>query len=151
LDDTDQARVIEDFGSGACRVVSATSGFGVGLEFPDVALVVMVVSPYSFLDFIQQTGRAGRDHRPATAILVSMEPDPFNTGFLSHRLPFPLVSRQEFIDIMNKLYTKVITEQDGFRYEDMVYVISLVSIIPIASFHSLAVTFRNVNKLVQMS
>lgn len=38
-------------------------------------------------------------------------------------MPVPFVSMHEFIDMMNKICTKAITDQDRFHDDDVVYVV----------------------------
>ena len=54
--------------------ISATSGFGTGLDFPQVKSIIHYGVPYGFLDFIQQTGRAGREEGSRTSSLTILKP-----------------------------------------------------------------------------
>ena len=56
-------------GSGAKRVVVATSALSMGVNFPDVKYVIMYGPPRNLLDFHQQAGRAGRDGTLAHTVL----------------------------------------------------------------------------------
>ena len=47
----------------------ATSAFSMGIDVPDIELVVHFNAPISMTDYIQQIGRAGRDGRKAHCIL----------------------------------------------------------------------------------
>ena len=46
-----------------------TSAFSMGIDVPDIELVVHFNAPISMTDYIQQIGRAGRDGRKAHCVL----------------------------------------------------------------------------------
>ncbi|TDL13129.1 P-loop containing nucleoside triphosphate hydrolase protein, partial [Rickenella mellea] len=60
----------EDEDGFPCQTVSATGAMGQGVDFPGVRYVVHVQPPYTFTDYVQQMGRAGRDGKPAISILI---------------------------------------------------------------------------------
>ncbi len=71
----ERAEVEKYFRSGELRVVVATSAFGEGIDLPDVRNVVLYHLNFSFTEFNQQAGRAGRDGDPAQVHLLFGETD----------------------------------------------------------------------------
>ncbi|MFG1931960.1 RecQ family ATP-dependent DNA helicase [Mycobacterium sp. NPDC048908] len=65
-----RSEVQDAFFAGKLDVVVATSAFGMGIDKPDVRTVVHAGVPGSLDEYYQQIGRAGRDGRSATAVLV---------------------------------------------------------------------------------
>ena len=69
---------------GRCRVMVPTNDFGMGIDKPDVRLVIHYNIPDSIEAYFQEAGRAGRDGKRSYAVLLY---NPQDKGKLHRRIP----------------------------------------------------------------
>ena len=67
--------VQERFINGGLRAICATNAFGMGIDKPDVRLVIHADIPGSLENYLQEAGRAGRDQQAARCVLLYAQDD----------------------------------------------------------------------------
>ena len=67
--------VQQRFIKGELRVIAATNAFGMGIDKPNVRLVIHADIPGSLENYLQETGRAGRDRQTARCVLLHATDD----------------------------------------------------------------------------
>ena len=63
-------KALLNFMEGKAQVMVATSAFGLGVDIPDVRLVIHHSPPMGLDDYLQEAGRAGRDGKKALCVLL---------------------------------------------------------------------------------
>jgi ATP-dependent DNA helicase RecQ len=82
LSDHTRSSVQDQFLSGEAEVICATVAFGMGIDKPDVRLVVHYQMPGTLEAYYQEAGRAGRDVQPAHAALLYSASDMMTRKYL---------------------------------------------------------------------
>jgi ATP-dependent DNA helicase RecQ len=96
-------RVEQDWLSGKLQYVVCTCAFGMGINKANVRWIAHFQPPVLLAEYIQEIGRAGRDGKPAEALLLVCEP----TGWLypedKQRHKFFTESVDKYYDLAGKL------------------------------------------------
>ncbi|MFC4387688.1 RecQ family ATP-dependent DNA helicase [Gracilibacillus marinus] len=108
LDTTDRIVIQQQFMANQLDIVCCTSAFGMGINKPDVRLVIHYHIPSQLESFIQEVGRCGRDGKSSVSVTLFHDSD--------KRIPYHLI-QSELPDVT---HVRVVLERA--RRENMLHV-----------------------------
>ena len=94
----------ENWINNSTRIITCTNAFGMGIDKPDVRLVVHYSVPDCIENYYQEAGRAGRDGKRAYAVMLYNHREVADMQLQSDiRYPDKATIKQVYIAIMNHL------------------------------------------------
>jgi ATP-dependent DNA helicase RecQ len=125
--------------AGKTRVIVATNAFGMGIDKADVRFVIHWDIPDSIENYFQESGRAGRDNKPAYAVLLYSPADKTRLND-SLRQKFPPVEKikDTYEALCNFLMVPLGAGKDNVFDFSMAEFVSRYRLPVIETFNSLA-------------
>ena len=106
LDDEHRRDVQDAFMRDDVRAIVATNAFGMGIDKPNVRLVIHHAMPGTLESYYQEAGRAGRDGLPSQCVLLHAFSDRFTHEFF-------IKTAHPDRGIVERVYTEVLRAADG--------------------------------------
>lgn len=124
LEQIERAKRQQEWIDNNTRVIVCTNAFGMGIDKPDVRLVVHIDAPDSLENYYQEAGRCGRDGQKAYAVLLYDEKDIEEAEALHlTRYPSFEIIQSVYEALVNFLQIPVHSGQDksfNFRFDDFI-------------------------------
>lgn len=115
-DDKYKSQVLDGFQNGDIKIVFATSAFGMGVDIPDIRVVVNYLISETVEQYYQEVGRGGRDGDPAYGYLLFTNQSKRGRKLLLNQ---SLCSEKDLVDTYEDRKVKGDISFGHISYEDM--------------------------------
>lgn len=107
-----------DFLTGQRKIMVATTAFGMGVDVPDIELVLHFNTPLSMVDYVQQIGRGGRDGRKCHCVLLYEQNGDDQKIFASFckKSQNSKMLKQRYQEMQNFVHSKGCMQQEILAY-----------------------------------
>ncbi|KAK9364317.1 P-loop containing nucleoside triphosphate hydrolase protein, partial [Lipomyces kononenkoae] len=95
LDVDQKAAILTKWLTGGYKLLFCTSAFGVGIDYGDVRLVIHYDGIWNLLNFVQESGRAGRNNKAARSLVL------LRNGWTPDYQRMPPNESQEVVEYLN--------------------------------------------------
>jgi len=124
LSSEERAQKQQDWIDNKVKAMACTNAFGMGIDKPDVRLVIHADVPDCLENYYQEAGRAGRDGKKSYAVLLYNDRDIAELEEL-HTTRFPSFEaiRQVYQSLVNYLHIPAYTGEDSrfnFRFDQFI-------------------------------
>ena len=99
------------FIGGKKRIMIATTAFGMGVDVPDIRLVIHFNLPLSVIDYYQQIGRAGRDGEKSRCVLLYAREDWELNTYILCKEEYDEQLRKLLLDRLNQMVRIIMSQQ----------------------------------------
>ncbi len=126
------------------RIIVCTNAFGMGIDKPDVRLVIHLDLPNSLEAYFQEAGRAGRDELKAYAVLLFNNSDAISLE-KNFQLSFPPIETvQQIYHLLSTQYNLAMGAGEGQRFDfDIKHFISKHNLPSIQCYYALKILEEN--------
>lgn len=100
-DKTQKAAIVDAFKDGSKKLIVATKAFGMGVDIPDIDRVYHVAPSSTFVDYIQEIGRSGRDANKCSIAATDFSERDFY--YMRHLHQMDHIDQEQLAQILQKL------------------------------------------------